>query len=301
MRTVLRWQVTWRPPSVLPSHGAAYAVLLLAAAVRRAERHDVEDWVHAARYGGGFLAGAVDLVGPARSLIREGLVSNEGTIRAECAVSALPPSPDRHGMLAAARLLLSHDPPPWLPAATSGGTVRREYIPSEELRVLQWIEPGLNQLLSEVADVLPPRDAAFLARLGTAAELHVLDCLRREGLPAVHVAAISDSYGYDVEVEGPPRRRIEVKAASVRTAGSFHISRNEFDKAARYGDEWELWQVTFNRAAFVGHVIDRRQVVSCRRLRSGAVLACAPADTASFRWMESALLVPEAAYWTSAP
>ena len=135
--------------------------------------------------------------------------------------------------------------------------------------------------------------------MGDAAELLILAALTLAGRQPIHVAKLSDSYGYDIETHNPVNR-IEVKAAGESTRDRFHLSRNEFDMSRAYAMQWMLVQVTFKSEAHIATVLDCSHVREIRRLDSHAVAESVPADTQSFRWTNSAIVRPPDAAWAPA-
>jgi hypothetical protein len=198
-----------------------------------------------------------------------------------------------------ARLLLERAPPPWLRVAVGEDGVRREYIPQTELDAMAWLRGRLDALLLQVyGTITAERDDAFRKRLGDAAEHVVLAALERLGGEVLHVAALSDGFGYDIEhrtVAGIAR--IEVKAATAQTADGFFLSRNEFEKSRVFGAEWRLVQVIFKPSAFLGTEISTAHVEAIRELSAGTIGDVVPADTPEFVWQESAHIRPPSLAW----
>lgn len=244
------------------------------------------------------MAGAVDLDGCAQGILRLGLVKISDTVRLDQVFSALSERADRPTLIAISSLLLRLDPPPWLSLAVRGGTVFREYIPSDDLRDLEWLEPYLDQLLVEAAAGLarnylePLREA-----LGRAGELVVLAAAAEAGYFALHVADVSNAYGYDIEIHTPSKQRLEVKSTTSASEGTFHLSRNEFDKCRQYGREWRLVQVTFDSSVFTDESISASHVLGIRELAGRKLLNLVPPDSATFRWTDSAVIHPSIDSW----
>jgi hypothetical protein len=203
---------------------------------------------------------------------------------------------DRPTLLAIARVLFRSSPPSWLRFVVRDEHVAREYIPTEDLESLSWMEPELDQVLLDVHNVDAAHDDGLLKAMGTVAELFVMAALERAGARPLHVSKLSDTYGYDIESAGKTIERIEVKAASQSTQTKFHISRNEFEKSSRYGHEWKLVQVIFSSKAFVSDRLDSSHIDSVRDLRHGVLQELVPADTKDFKWTKSAQIstTPEA-------
>nr|WP_239062107.1 DUF3883 domain-containing protein [Streptomyces sp. SID13031] len=133
--------------------------------------------------------------------------------------------------------------------------------------------------------------------LGRAAELTVFAALDQLRATPVHVAEISDRFGYDIETVRGEARRWEVKGCTRRTAESFHLSRNEFDQCRRYSDEWRLVQVEFASGALTAESLTRSHVSAIRELTSGKLLAIPPPETAHFYWETSARIAPASRAW----
>lgn len=247
------------------------------------------------------MAGAVDLDGCARGILRLGLATIADTVRLDQVLVALSDRADRPTLIAVSSLLLRLDPPPWMPLAVRGGVVFREYIPAGDLRDLEWLEPHLDELLVEAAAGLarhhlePLREA-----LGRAGELVVLAAAAEAGSLALHVADVSNTYGYDIEIQTPAKQRLEVKATTSASEGTFHLSRNEFDKCRQYGHEWSLIQVTFDSSVLTDESIYAAHVLAIRELAGGELLDLVPPDSATFRWAESAVIYPPIDSWAPA-
>lgn len=283
---------------MLPTHGCVTSVFLLANAVRHSSQPDVTTWVRAAGARSAFLAAALDHEPTARYLIREGLVSSAMGIDSSRRLRAVSARADRRTLIAIAALLLEVDPPTWLPIAVVNGQVRYEVIPSADLESLEWLIPDLEQLLVNAA---PPqsRDENTLALgIGRAAELAILAALTADNRPAIHMSAISNRFGYDIEsTDHTGVRRWEVKGCTERTASGFHLSRNEYEKCCVFGSEWTVIQVEFAGAALVADVITAEHISSVRELPSAAVVNLVPPDTDEFQWEKGALITPPPRTW----
>lgn len=283
---------------MLPTHGAASGVFLLANAARHRSHQDVDAWTGAARGRSSFMAGAVDLDGCAQGILRLGLAKISDTLRLGQVLFALSVRADRPTLTAISALLLRLDPPPWLSMVVRGGIVFREYIPSDDLRDLEWLEPYLDQLLIEAAEGLakdhlePLREA-----LGRAGELVVLAAAAEAGFFALHVADVSNAYGYDIEIHTPSKQRLEVKSTTPASEGTFYLSRNEFNKCRQYGHEWRLVQVIFDSSVFTDDSISATHVLAISELFGRELLDFVPPDSATFRWAESAVIHPSIDSW----
>ncbi|CAN7410193.1 DUF3883 domain-containing protein [Pseudarthrobacter oxydans] len=283
---------------MLPTHGAASGVFLLANAARYRIHQDAKAWTGAARSRSSFMAGAVDIDGCAQAILRLGLATISDMVRLDHALLGLSERADRPTLTAISALLLRLDPPPWMPLAVRDGVVFREYIPSEDLRDLEWLEPYLDQLLVEAAESLARQHVDSLREaLGRAGELVVLAAATQAGAFALHVADVSDAYGYDIEVQTSFKQRLEVKSTTNATEGTFHLSRNEFNRCRQYGPEWRLIQVTFDSSIFTDDSISASHVLAISELEGSKLLGLVPPDTAAFRWTESAVIQPPPDYW----
>lgn len=283
---------------MVPSHGTTYAVFLLCHAARLSPRRNVDDWVRAARAQGSYLAAATDLATPARCLLAGGLAAQAQSIVLAPALAGVSGKADRVTLCNIARVLLVTDPPAWLRIAVSPNGVAREYIPTADLRALQWLDPELDTLLLDVhREVSEPRDLEMRKRIGDAAELVVMAALRTSGHKPTHVALISDAFGYDIEISIPRKRRIEVKGCGTTSRGSFHLTRNEYEKCKLYGDEWALMQVVFASDAFVVPKIRPAHIIGIFEVRAAHVASAVPPDTPEFVWADSAVVTPSFQRW----
>lgn len=283
---------------MLPTHGAASGVFLLANAANHINHEDVGAWTLAARARSSFLAGALNLDGCAAAILRLGLAKVAGTVQLDPALSALSEKADRPTLVAISSLLLASDPPSWISLAVHDGLVFREYIPTDDLRGLEWLEPDLDQLLAGVAEDMAGRHVDSLREaLGRAGELVILAAAADAGFLPLHVADVSDSFGYDIEVHIPSKLRFEVKSTTSTRQGIFHLSRNEFDKCRHYGDEWRLIQVTFDSAIFSDNSISASHISAIRELYSRELIDLVPPDSNAFRWTESSLIQPPIDAW----
>ncbi|MFF9081722.1 protein NO VEIN domain-containing protein [Streptomyces rubiginosohelvolus] len=287
---------------LLPRHGVAFAVLHLARVAGLAPRGSIDEWVSAALRHGSYMTAATDLRSSAHAMVNAGLASvgEQGEIRVGRAIAAVAASKGgaRHAMRHAAVVLLVARPPAWLRVAVNADGVERVYIPQSDLDALSWLEEALDEVLVEARRLVGDADGADLsAEIGDAAEEIVAAALRAAGKQPVHVARISDAYGYDVDVCEGPVRFLEVKSAGPKTLSRFHLSRHEFDTSVRHGDAWCLVQVVFAGSAFVADPITAADVSCIRELPASALRALVPADSVAFRWQESALVTPRPDLW----
>ncbi|MGW9193061.1 protein NO VEIN domain-containing protein [Micromonospora chersina] len=287
---------------MLPKRGTAYAVLLLCHAARLAARRDVADWVHAARVHGTFVAAATDLNTPAEYLLAAGLAEQAEAIVLASPLDGIAGIADGATLRHIARVLLIVNPPAWLRIAVSPQGVARQYIPTADLRALEWLGPELDDILIDVCRAVSgPRDVEIRKRIGDAAEAVVLAALRADGRHPTHVAAISDAFGYDIELAGHPKLRIEVKGCSANSRGTFHLTRNEYDKSRSYDHEWLLTQVVFANEAFVAPCLEPGHIIGIFEVSAREIESAVPPDTREFTWTDSAMVTPPPEAWRPAP
>jgi hypothetical protein len=283
---------------MLPSQGCCHGVFLLCHAARLAQRRNPVEWVNAARSRSTFMAFALNLDELARDLIRLRLAILSDYVTISESLLNLSFCADRATLMSIAHLLLIASPPSWLEIVIQNGEVSREYIPSKDMDTLFWIGSDLDRfLLDAYAARLASNQTALLKRMGDTAELIVFHALKFSGARPVHVAKISDSYGYDIECQGSTIDRVEVKASSSNTQKRFHISRNEYEKSIYYGDEWRLVQIVFSNSAFITKKINQSHIESIIELRIGTLQKLVPPDTAAFRWTESAVITAPDDAW----
>lgn len=284
---------------MIPSRGCCHGVFLLSHAARQKDRHSVDEWVQAARERSTYMSRALQLDEIAKGLLKLGLATTQGRICLGDALRGLSEQADRPTLLAIARLLFHASPPGWLRFVVRNGQVAREYVPTQVIENLTWIEPELDQILLDIYGAVAVHDEGFLKAMGDAAELFVLAALKRAGASPLHVSRLSDSYGYDIECSGATVDRIEVKAASEESQSKFHITRNEFEKSLHYGTEWRLVQVVFSREAFVSDRLDCSHIQGVRELRHNVLQKLVPADTEAFKWTVSAQVSTRPEVWGS--
>lgn len=284
---------------MLPTHGSVMSIFLLANAARHATYPDVASWIRAAQERSSFMAGAINHSPAATFLCRTGLASAADGIMLSARLRAVSETADRSTLVAIASMMVELAPPVWLPFVVGNGELFFELIPSTDLQAIEWLRPELNEILLTLARREPFAQDAMPLGLGRAAELAALAALTATGAVTAHVAMLSDSLGYDIESRlGGVVRRWEVKGCTERTAGAFHLSRNEFDKCTFYGPEWTVLQIEFTREALVSEEILAEHVAFVRELPSAALVACVPINTGTFRWEDSALVSPPADSWT---
>ncbi|PWC62121.1 hypothetical protein TSH58_25700 [Azospirillum sp. TSH58] len=284
---------------MLPSRGRCLAVFLLVYSARLNPRLGLAEWIVAAREKSTIMAHALDLEGTAKGLVALNLARSEPAVAPAAQLIHLNDQADFPTLVGIARVLLERAPPSWIRVAVNGSRVAREYIPASDLAALAWLGDEFDAVLIEAHQrAVAPSEEDVRKRLGDAAELIVLAALRRAGRRPVHVALISNAYGYDIELRAADRTdRLEVKAAVRRTCGVVHVSRNEFDKSRLFGTEWRLVQVVFSTGALVRGPIGPAHVEEIRELPGAALRALAPLEPNGFRWSESAEFRPPSEAW----
>lgn len=284
---------------MIPTHGAATSVFLLANAIRDGKRENVNDWIASASARSSFLAGAVDHLPVAQFLIRSSLATTSESIRPSPRLLAVAECADRSTLLTIASMILESEPPAWLPVAVTGGEVRHELIPSADRAALSWLEPQLDRLLLLAAARPSPVREELAQGIGRAAELVVLAALDYEGASPVHVSLVSDRFGYDVESLKAPVGQWEVKGGTGNTSTSFHLTRHEFDIGGERSGTWSLVQVVFQPSVIVADVIDSSHVLCIRLLRFNRLAELVPRDSSYFSWESSAVVTPPPSAWES--
>ncbi|MGQ4361265.1 protein NO VEIN domain-containing protein [Streptomyces sp. SAS_272] len=284
--------------TLLPSHGLAFGVLLLAHAAIRSPRADAASWAAAAADQAPYWARSLNLRATAHALARHGLATETETGIQPSEQLQMLAGLESSALQATARVLLAAAPPPWLPLAVRSATVVRDYVPAADLKTLAWLEPELDALLLDAAAQQRRADEdAWRERLGAAAEAAVLSALRQAGREAVQVSLISDAYGYDIEVCDPPTAQIEVKGVGPQTRGSFHLTRHEYETAQRRRGTWRLVQVVFHSSAFTAAVLGPAHVGEVLCLTPETLRDVVPEDTDAFVWEQSALITPPTTAW----
>jgi hypothetical protein len=283
---------------MLPTHGSVTSIFLLANAIRFGSQPDVATWIRVAGAKSAFLAAAIDHEPVARFLIREGLVLSSDGIGPSARLNFVSARADRRTLTAIAALLLDVAPPPWLPIAVSDRRVHFEVIPSADMEALAWLGSDLERLLLDAAPPQSAPESVLALGIGRAAELVVLAALADDGASPIHVAGISDRFGYDIEsADENGIRRWEVKGCTPATAATFHLSRNEFEKCRAFALEWTVVQVEFTGAALTAASVVSDHVSRVRELTSAGVVSLVPRDTDGFRWETSALVSPPPHAW----
>lgn len=286
---------------MLPKHGVAHGVFLLAYAATIAPRRDLQEWMQAARLHGSVLSEATDLITPAGQLVDCGLVKLDNWVEVSPQLSSRVDQDRPAALRDIAQLLLLASPPSWLTFAVGESGVAREYIPASDLMSLGWLEPDLDDMLMLAYEQQCSSSATMISEdIGRVGELFVLAALRYGGATATHVSLFTDSVGYDIEVSRPARLRLEVKAAGPKTAGRFHLTRNELAASRRHGREWLLVQIVFNSAAFLTPELNATHVEGMKVIDSEVIEPIILPDTPYFSWETSARLTVPADMWTQA-
>jgi hypothetical protein len=282
----------------MQSKGQCHGVFLLCRAVKFKHRKDIVEWVESAKQSSTLMARAIDLERVAVGLFRLGLASQADHVVLDKALLSLTDIADQKTLIAIATRLMVQNPPFWLRIAVKQGVVSREYIPKAALENLIWMGVDLDQFLIDVRYAVSDSiNDEFIKVFGDVAEELILAGLERIGLVPSHVSKISDEFGYDIEYTDTKIRRLEVKAATENTSGRFHLSRNEFNKSIRHGDEWQLVQLIFHSSAFGAKKIAMKHVRKIVELRPGSLTDVIPADTINFKWNGTAIIVPQGTDW----
>jgi hypothetical protein len=274
--------------TLVPSRGHCQGVFLLAYAARASEPVGVVAWVAAARRTPTVMASALNLAGFADLLIDRGLagISADGAIWIDQRLVQAGSRADDITLRRIAVVLLEAERPSWLHTSLKGEQFAPEFVPSSAMNALEWLGEDLEAILFESWRSQP--DDGFLEWLGALGESLVMALLAAEGYSATQVSKISDWYGYDILVQPPRRRRLEVKTSVEGTDHRVFLSKNEANKAILYADEWFLVHVVVARDALAKQLVTPAEVVSVRIVDSRSVLEVLPKDTRVARWVSSA-------------
>ncbi|WP_192255594.1 DUF3883 domain-containing protein [Mesorhizobium caraganae] len=285
----------------LPSHGRCHSAFLLAFSASLKAVRGMQGWIDSASSRASFLAAAGDIAGTAKILLDAGLATDGERIRLDGRLARLSQQADRMTLVGIAALLLMRYPPGWISSVVVNGRVELDLIPTNDRDRLDWLGPDLVPLILEVHRALVQTiDDVLRKQIGNAGEAAVMSALRNAGFEPMHVALVSDAYGYDIEyVDGGSTERIEVKTAINSTSDRIFVSRNEFDKAAQYDATWRLIQVVFSSQIILDKRAVRSNIIMFRELASHRLRALAPPPTAEFRWTESAEFRPPASDWSA--
>jgi hypothetical protein len=259
----------------------------------------VEAWVASAASKSTYLASAGDIAGTADILLRARLAVSDDGVSIAPQLQRLSLQADRVTLVGIAALMLTRFPPGWLMASVVNGQFITDFVPTDDMRRLEWLGPDLGPLILSVYSSLTGKaDETLRKAIGDAGELAIMSALRGAGCAPVHVALASDAYGYDIEYTiNANTRRLEVKSAVEATAGRLLVSRNEFDKAGTYASSWALVQVIFSSNVVVTRKITAADVISIRELSSFDLRKIAPPESENFVWLESAEFRPIDSKW----
>lgn len=283
----------------LPSRGRCHAAFLLAHSAVVRPCRTVDEWVAMAASRSTFMAAASDIAGMADILLNADLVRHEETLVVGRSLARFSVTADSTSFLGIAALLLKRFPPGWIVSVVVEGEVIQELIPAGAMRALGWLKQDIVPLILEVhAALTRSNDDSDRKLLGDAGELAIMAALLAKGHAPVHVALVSDSYGYDIENARPAQTdRLEVKSCVQSTSDRLFISRNEFDKARLFGASWRLIQITFSSSVILNRKATKLDVFRIRELSGEALHALAPFPSSQFKWLESAEFRPQSAAW----
>jgi hypothetical protein len=167
------------------------------------------------------------------------------------AIRDLPPSQQSLTILEAA---LVEGNPLWLTDSDQIITNADE-LPEDVEAASRQLGLTAAQCLQVIRNVHSRIDLEARARLGAAGELALMRLLRESGDgTATHVAATSDSLGFDIFWAG--RREtfvLEVKSTSRRGRLTIHLSRNEFE-VSRHEPRWRLVILLINGDDAIGAI-----------------------------------------------
>lgn len=193
--------------------------------------------------------------------------------------------PDDQLRLAVLEAALTHDLPLWLVDADQ--TINSpDELPADVESASEVLGLESWQCLQAIRNVHGKVNLEERNRLGALGELALMELLNEggDGKP-IHVAASSDSHGYDILWAGNHEvAAIEVKTTSRRGRLTVHVSRHEYE-VSRYEPGWCL---------VVVFVSDDQHMRAAATLSTDWIHANAPSDTSpNSRW-ESAALSPPA-------
>lgn len=281
----------------LPSHGSVLAVFHLAHALRLGSVDSLDVWEYQASRKASFVAGALNHRPIAEFLMSSAVVDCGEPSWTSRQLLPLSFRADRSTKLSIAILMLTLAPPSWLSVAVSDKEVIQEYIPGDDLKALSWLGDDLDRVLIEANGRVVAASPPLHLGLGRAAELLVLEGFLAEGLNPLHVADISDHFGYDVDCISRGFKKWEVKASTDSTASRFYLTRNEYETALANPRDWILVQVVFSSGVFASEYITNEHVASVRVLDVNSIRECTPSDSDRFRWLGEAILTPESERW----
>ncbi|MFI6325535.1 DUF3883 domain-containing protein [Nonomuraea sp. NPDC050556] len=165
-----------------------------------------------------------------------------------------------------------------------------EELPEDALRAAGTLGLGTGDALAVVRQAWSKIDAAARADVGSAGEHALMALLSAEtDVPARHVAAESDGYGYDIEREP---FHIEVKSTTRRGRLSIYLSRHEYETMRR-DPFWILVTVRLDQSL---------QPVAVATVNRDWISARAPADKqVGGRWESARFDVPHEALTPGCP
>jgi hypothetical protein len=158
-------------------------------------------------------------------------------------------------------------------------------LPEDALRAAEVLAISRDEAYRRVAALWGRVDAEERARFGAAGELALAELLRANTYADVnHVAADSDSFGYDIAATMTGLAALlEVKTTRRLARIKFYLSRNEFETMHREPD-WHLAIV---------HLDEELHICALRTVPKGWIASAAPYDTGSFsRWESARFDVP---------
>lgn len=283
----------------LPSRGRCHAAFLLAYSARISALPNQGAWVENAKTRSTIMAAASDIAGTANLLVNSHLANIGERVEVDERLRRVSFNADRITLLVIASLILERHPPDWLRTSVINGQFSPYLIPDADLRQLKWIGDDLEPLILHISSKLTSNnDENLRKQLGNAGELAIMSALSKAGFKPRHVALVSDAFGYDIAYErNGVEQKVEVKSCVPSTQRHIYLSRNEFDKARKYPEFWQLVQVTFSSSVILNRTARAADVLQIRELQPLDLVSCAPIDTTEFRWLEGAKFTPPAACW----
>jgi hypothetical protein len=245
------------------------------------------------------MAAASDIAGTANLLIDSNLAKIGERVAVDDNLLRVSFIADRETLLAIARLILERHPPDWLITSVVNGRFSPDLIPDADIIQLNWIGDDLEPLILHISRRLASSNEEDLRKqIGNAGELAIMSALSKAGFKPRHVALVSDAYGYDIAYESDgTERKVEVKTCVPSTQHHVYLSRNEFNKARRHSESWQLIQVTFSSSVILNRSACASDVLQIRELQPSELVSLAPKDAAEFQWLESAKFEPHIECW----
>lgn len=288
--------------SLLPSEGVCQGSYLLAYAAGLDEPPTFGEWiarVSRLRSGHGHCQ---DLAGLARALEISGVaVLMDGRVRFIPRFPNCRTGANRQTKVRIAALLLDYQRPIWLPQSGNLDQIVSALIPKDDMRALSWLGEDLRNVLAGL--LVPEGKDETASKLGEIGELIILASERNRGRAAVRVSAISDGYGYDVESRSDVDvLRIEAKCTFESRAGTFHLSRHEFNQGLKYPGEWKLVQVILAAdAVWNCEMLGASAIIGARTVSVGAIVAEIVQDRPRCEWQDSVFFRLPAEQWDEYP